>query len=295
MRTTAWAAVLTLAACGPAVSTQDTDPGTTSGTGSSTGTPRETSTSTGPHPTTSATSVGSTSAPDPTTGAAESSTSTGGADTCEDIPSVANGRLSVDREVFDDASLDLDEVCIVTDVDTEDEQQQVRVGCRSDVLLVTLSHVPPLALSPGQELRVQVQRNFPIDFGGYEHVVLRQTDGELLAATHSTREPAGFDAEAFFAPFSASLVHGVCAVVPHQDDEDTTAFIVDPCAGDTERLAFDASDGTRTVRVLSGQVAPLGDLVFQARTAMQLDPVDPLQCPVPRPHALAEWGVFQSR
>lgn len=285
---------LSLAACGPAVSTTtDGASGTTSGPSATAGSSAQTSATAVSGMSTGGSSSG-TSLRDSTTGAAESSTSTGEFDHCADIPAVASGRLSIDREVPTEDTIDLDEVCIVTDVMVEDEQQDVRVGCRSNVFVLTLQDVVPLPLSPGEELRVQAQRNFPIDYGGYEHVALRRTSGELLAATHSTRAPPGFDATAFFSPFSASLVHGVCPILPYEDD-DTSSFIVDPCAGDTERLAFDASDGTRTVQVLSGQVAPLGDYEFHARFAMQLDPDDPALCPLPSPHTIDDWGVFPSR
>lgn len=245
-----------------------------------------------------ASSAGSTSAASGNSGVAED---TGGSETgsetdetageaCLPPPEALTFQVYFDEEppAEDVWELVVDADCVVAGVADEGDIRFYSFECDegddlpvSHQLEVRRSTGPiDLPMAAGTPVHVQVARDYPIDSGGFNYVVVRDAAGELVLGWYGggiVPEDLGVDVEAWFAPLEYALAFGDCEPVPYEDPGGS--FIVDPCPAAETRLAVGFQLGDEGIHLLertSGQLGPLSLFVPYAR---HLDPV--AECHLP--------------
>lgn len=307
-----WVAALMLAGCGPSVgiveSTSDT------AAGDDTSTTGRTATSSAPDDSTGQTT--GTSLPDASTSMAGDTT---GSSTCdpdadaddgEDTADLGEcdpdidgpyGHLWIEDADGDDQELiDIDAVCMVTNVTVrEPTQTSIGVSCPSNEVVLELLADPPVTLVPelaaGQSIQLRAFRDFYIDSAAPHHVVVRDMEDGIIAAYRGYQdvpENEYPDYLEWFAPITASDVDLECQVV--EDPPPPTicgGFIEVPCPTADERRSVAFDDGVNQIQVDAADVGVLGNLELRARATRYHPPGGP-GCG-DTPYTRMTWTAFR--
>ena len=142
-------------------------------------------------------------------------------------------------------------------------------------------------------MHLRAARNYPIDFGGYHFVALRDDAAELVAATYQPfrgEPPAELDPAPFYSPIEFAAVDPGCEPVPYDPPGCGGSFVVDPCTTDDTRLAVDFTLADSTVQIWSATFGDVGSLRVRAHIEFH-DPVgDGLGCPFgASPYTTLAW------
>lgn len=296
-----------LAACGPAVEVPDTDGSTT--TRATTTRATATATSSAEPNATPSTSVPS---PDPgstaTTTAFDTSsrtsfatsTSTTGNDpgsVCDPQPGSTYARIEIDVPRYPDSGVLLvEDVCLVDDILTIRDEQELHLSCPNaeagPTFFIRVQSDPyvdlTMTLSIGQSVELHAARNYPIDYGGYMFVALREVEGDLIAGQYGWGNPPdSVDPAPWFTPLSFEPIDGLCEV---DEWEEPRSFIDDPCPADQRRMALDFRVDGSTTRIYDGNRNLVGPYDIDVGSARRIMPV-PGECTRVE-HVSITWTAF---
>lgn len=263
--------MLSLAGCGPTVGGADS-------TSTESSSSAETTTTTASTTTTSA-DVTSTGGDDTTTSTTSESTTTDGDTTttggpppsvCDPQPQFVDAELDFDPGAESEDYF-VDATCTVSELVPGDEHSMyIALDCDVDGAIE--QHGVSVYADPWVEIPIAVDdvvglraaESVPIDTGGYEFVVLRDAQGELLAAMHGAHvAPEVVDEVSWFDPFTWILRTDVCELEPYAPVGDAGDFIVDPCPTQDQRAAYEFFLYDESVLVFDSTRVPFGvfDLV----------------------------------
>jgi hypothetical protein len=297
-----WIGAIVLLACGPAV--PGGEGGTTGGSSSTTSTQTVTSAgSTSVDPTTSTvTTDDTTTDSDTTTSVGSTSSGCGASEETGEPPKLCGPEpddeycyVSIDDESLDeDRPLDVDANCIVSSMTEKDSLLRYELACDepSGEVVHTLDVTPNCAaLLVSDAVHLRALRNFPIDFGLYMFVVVRDTADAIVIATHqpfADEVPSRVD-ESFYAPITFAAVDMGCE--PDRYEPPACGFVVDACPLDETRMAVDFTHEAATLRVWSEQAGDLGSLRVRA-LAERVAPVAGYDCPFGE-HTRLSWTAWR--
>lgn len=182
----------------------------------------------------------------------------------------------------------IDAACVVQGVMEDGDRRTYPLECDEGgepvprVLEVLRSPGPiELPVAAGTPVHLQLVQDFPIDYGGFRYIVVRDAAGELLLGAYGgglVPESAGIDVDEWFAPLTYALAFGDCEPEPYEDPGGS--FIVEPCPAARTRLALDFQLGDASIHLLEGTSGPLGPLVLEVTSARHLDPVGECDFPL---------------
>lgn len=141
----------------------------------------------------------------------------------------------------------------------------------------------PLALpmEAGTPVHLQVAMDFPIDYGGFRYIVVRDAAGELILGYYgggTLPDDAGVDLAAWFAPLEFALAFGDCEPVPYEDPG--ISFIQEPCPAARTPLAVGFQLGADEIHLIERNGGQLGPLSLFVTNARHLDPVGECDFPI---------------
>ncbi len=217
------------------------------------------------------------------TGSTASDTDATAGAVCEPLPEDLQVRVFINDEDPPEGSfyLVVDADCVVQTVVDAGDLRTYALECDEGgtpvphEIEVTRSSGPiDLPMAAGTTVHLQVAKSFPIDYGGFSYLVVRDEAGDLILG-HYDGGPVppelGIDVDPWFAPLTFALAFGDCEPEPY---EPPGSFLAPPCAGPRTRLAVDFALGDESIHLLdetSGQLGPLSLFVSYAR---HLDPVE---------------------
>lgn len=234
----------------------------------------------------SATSMGPLTSGDAETTAATTTdeTTDTAAEACLPLPELLRVSVEIDVEVpLGVWELSLDADCTVMSVTDDEDARLYAIECDEDgnapvphLLEVERSSGPiDLPLAVGTSIHVQVEKCYPIDYGCYDYIVVRDAAGELVLGRYDgypVNPAVDVDVDAWFAPLEYGLGFGDCEPVPYVDMGGS--FIVDPCPAAETRLAVDFQLGDEGIHLLDRTSGQLGALSLVVTGARHLDPVE---------------------
>lgn len=131
-----------------------------------------------------------------------------------------------------------------------------------------------LPMEAGTPVHLQVAMDFPIDYGGFSYIVVRDAAGELILGYYgggTLPDGIGVDLAAWFAPLEFALAFGDCEPVPYEDPG--MSFIQPPCPADRTPLAVDFQLGPDEIHLIEENGGQLGPLSLFVTSARHLDPL----------------------
>ena len=274
-----------MVACGPAVEIAETQGGSSSSGPSVSTTGVVTTTAI---PTSSTGPVSTTGIPPGTTTGGGSSTggSTGGAPTsvCDPQPASTNAFVDLIDPGTKNGLVLVDELCTVEGLVDVAGEWQMTLSCPvnmvSPLLVLTIRSDPWTAIDtrfqPGQVIDTRIARSFPIDFGGYVFIALRDPSGDLILGQYGYgTPPAEVDVSSWFAPVAFGPIDGLCADDLWEDpNPGGGGFISDPCPSDMRRMAIDFFVGASSTRIFDRNRGSAGRYDIHVGAAFQNLPID---------------------
>lgn len=171
--------------------------------------------------------------------------------------------------------------CVVQGVSQDGNIGTYTLECDEDGVptpheLEVVRNTGPLALpmEAGTPVHLQVAMDFPIDYGGFTYIVVRDAAGELILGYYgggTLPEGIGVDLAAWFAPLEFALAFGDCDPVPYEDPG--ISFIQPPCPADRTPLAVDFQLGPDEIHLIEENGGQLGPLSLFVTSARHLDPL----------------------
>lgn len=182
---------------------------------------------------------------------------------CDPQPMEGNALVGF---LFDDVNQDwiVDEDCLVTAVDTNEDGHVIGLSCPSLIDPLTIDLTTDLDLvmpvEVDQTVRTRVFEIVTIDTGNQLFISLSEPGGDLLLGYYY--DGNGFEDldDGFYAPLTLQRVDDVCDLEPWEPPPDNGGtFIEEPCSYQIQRAAFDFQlPGGRPQRVLDQGFGTLG-------------------------------------
>ncbi len=227
---------------------------------------------------------GSTFAPTTTSGVDDTAGSTGdigetAGSVCDPQPESMNWWAYInDEKPRDGFYIVIDADCIVQGVAEDGPARLYDLECdeggpvHHELEIVRNPGGVDLPMDVGTAIQLRVAKDFPIDTGGSNYIVVRDALGEILFGYYGGGTlPAelGVDLDQWFAPLAFTLVSGVCD--PEPFEEPPSNFIQDPCPSIDTRLAIDFALGDAGIQLVDRTSGQLGEFDLFVNAAVNVD------------------------